>query len=107
MITTNWIVRTLLAASLGTLPAATSQTQPHAKSGDRVIVRLACRQQTISILSTPTGVRYSAADTAGHEFFSAIPLETLKADHPEIYRLIAPTFCRAEDCPVAIGTVAE
>jgi hypothetical protein len=91
----------LLAAAL---PPATP-TQPSANSEGRVIVRLVCRKQTISVLATSSGVRYSASDQAGHEIFSAVPLASMKADHPEIYNLIAPTLCSADSAPTAIATV--
>jgi hypothetical protein len=97
----RFVFAALLAAAL---PPATP-TQPSAKSDGRVIVRLVCRQQTISVLATSSGVRYSAADQAGHELFSAASLETVKANHPEIYKLIAPTLCSADSAPTAIATV--
>jgi hypothetical protein len=97
--------RVVLAALLAAAVAPATPTQPSAKSEGRVIVRLVCRQQNISVLATSNGVRYSAADSAGHELFSAASLETVKADHPEIYKLIAPTLCSADSASSLIATV--
>lgn len=94
----------LLAAAL---PPATSSQPAAAKSQGRVIVRLVCRQQTISVLAASNGVRYSAADLAGHEIFSAVPLESVKTDHPEIYKLIAPTLCSTDSAPTAISAIDD
>jgi hypothetical protein len=105
MIGLTLVPRVVFAALLAAaLPPATP-TQPSAKSEGRMIVQLVCRKQTISVLATSSGVRYSAADQAGHEIFSAASLESVKADHPEIYNLIAPTLCSADSAPTAIATI--
>lgn len=98
--------RVVFAAFLAAAVSPATPTQPNPKSQGRVIVRLVCRQQTISVLATSAGVRYSATDLAGHEIFSAVSLQTVKADHPEIYKLIAPTLCSADSATAEIGTIA-
>jgi hypothetical protein len=97
--------RLVFAALLGSALSVAAPTQPVAKADGRIIVRLVCRQQTISVSATAAGVRYSAMDVSGREIFSALPLQSVEADHPEIYRLIAPTLCSTDSAPTAIATV--
>jgi hypothetical protein len=82
------IARAVLASQL----AAASTTAPDQK----VIVKLECRHETISVVATRDGVRYSASDKTGKLLVNAVTLDTLKSDHPQIYKQVAPTVCARE-----------
>ncbi len=82
------IARAVLASQL----AATAPAAP----ADKVIVRLQCRHETISVLATKAGVRYSAADETGKLLVNAVTLDTLKSDYPHLYKQVAPTVCARE-----------
>jgi hypothetical protein len=79
------LARLAFATQLATAPAP-------AKDG-KVIVRLVARHNEISIVSTPQGVRYSAFDKQGKMLISKATLDELKAQHPNVYKLLYPTIC--------------
>jgi hypothetical protein len=93
---------TLLArAILSAQTAAITVTVPQ----EKVIVKLVCRNQTVSVLSTPQGVRYSASDLAGKTLFGATTLQNLKTDHPEVYRLVESSVCTSDGVPMIDASV--
>ncbi|HSZ55692.1 MAG TPA: hypothetical protein VK797_08535 [Tepidisphaeraceae bacterium] len=61
-----------------------------ASAPEPVIVRLASRGQTITILAGHGRSLYSVTDPAGRTIVSRASLEELRAGYPEIYRQVAP-----------------
>jgi hypothetical protein len=86
------LARAAFAAQMAAAPT------PDAQNG-RVIVRLVSRNNDVSVLSTSAGVRYSAVDKAGRTLVSNSTLDGLKAEHPEIHRLL--------DASIATGLLLD
>ena len=85
--------------------AAQAAAVPAPKDG-KVIVRLVSRHSDISVVSTHDGVRYSASDKSGRLIVSKATLDDLKQKHPDLYRLLAPTICSADEAPVPYAGIA-
>ena len=86
--------------------AAQAAALPSAKDG-KVIVRLASRQNDISVVATTNGVRYSATDKSGRVLVSNATLDDLKQGYPDLYRQLSPTICTATDAPVQYAGLAR
>ena len=93
------IARLAIATNAAALPAQGTD--------GKVIVRLVSRTNDISVIATSNGVRYSAVDKSGRALVSNATLDDLKAQHPDLYRQLAPTMCKSTDAPTPYAGMAE
>lgn len=79
-------------AGCATRPSApTHQAKNTADEPDGpVIVHLVGRHETITVTSSPRGPLYSARGSDGQTIVANATLDELRAEHPEIYRLLEP-----------------
>lgn len=75
----------MLACTAGPLDVAKA---PQAESGQRVIVRMVGRNQTLTVGSTAHGLVYSVADASGNMLLNAGTLEQLRVKHPQLWRQV-------------------
>jgi len=63
----------------------------------RLITRLVGRDLTITILSSPRGPLYTAADRSGHTLARNLTLDELRAAHPALHQQIEPAVAGTSD----------
>lgn len=80
------VVPLISGCSTHRAPAARAEATPQGP----VIVRLVGRHETITVTSSPNGPLYTAQTSNGETLVANATLDELKAEHPEIYRLLEP-----------------
>jgi len=71
-------------------PASTHQAKGLTETDGPVIVHLVGRHETITVTSSPRGPLYSARNAGGETIVANATLDELRAEYPEIYRLLEP-----------------
>lgn len=78
-----------IGCSAGRPPQAPAPAAAAVAEGP-VIVHLVGRHQTITVTSSPSGPRYTAHTDDGATLVANATLDELRADYPEIYRMVEP-----------------
>ena|SRR5437773_112700 len=77
---------------------STTQT---AAANNPVIVRLVSRQQVVTISASRRGPVYNIATTDGKTLVADATLSELAANHPDLYRQLAPALATQGDAGLA------
>ena len=101
--TINLILAASVFASVAIVaraPRAVEAASPVSAPTSKLITRLVGQQQSISIFSTKSGVRYSV-DADGRTILANATLDELRLQQPEAFRQIQSSIARTSDTPAA------
>ena len=94
-----------LGACASQPPAAASAPAADA-AGSKTIVHIVSQNQTVTVSSSPTGLRYSLKDSGGRVLLADASAEKFAELHPELYQNIRHYIAvKSDDAPIPSATI--